>query len=70
MIKDEFLNEDERIQEKLKQKTWNEIRTNDSWAIFKVMAEFVNGYETMARIVHVFLFLARLEQNQTTNIIN
>jgi len=50
MIKDEFLNEDERIQEKLKQKTWNEIRTNDSWAIFKVMAEFVNGYETMARI--------------------
>jgi hypothetical protein len=34
----------------LKQKTWNEIRTNDSWAIFKIMAEFVNGYETMGRI--------------------
>ncbi len=50
MIKDDYLNEDDKIQEKLKQKTWNEIRTNDSWAIFKIMSEFVNGYETMARI--------------------
>lgn len=31
-------------------KDWNEIRTNDSWAIFKIMAEFVEGYEKMARI--------------------
>ncbi|MFM2214011.1 MAG: hypothetical protein RL427_1274 [Bacteroidota bacterium] len=50
MMKDNFQNEDDRIQEKLKQKTWNEIRTNDSWAIFKIMSEFVNGYESMARI--------------------
>jgi uncharacterized protein (TIGR00730 family) len=42
--------EDKIIQERLKQKTWNEIRTNDSWAIFKIMAEFVNGYEAMGRI--------------------
>jgi len=42
--------EDKIIQDKLKQKTWNEIRSNDSWAIFKIMAEFVNGYESMARI--------------------
>jgi uncharacterized protein (TIGR00730 family) len=46
----DYNNEEERIQEKLKQKTWNEIRTNDSWAIFKIMSEFVNGYESMARI--------------------
>ncbi|MDA7802988.1 TIGR00730 family Rossman fold protein [Crocinitomix sp.] len=32
------------------EKDWNEIRTNDSWAIFKIMAEFVEGYEKMARI--------------------
>ena len=50
MKKEEYLNEDDRIQDKLKQKPWNEIRTNDSWAIFKIMSEFVNGYETMARI--------------------
>lgn len=49
-MKEEYNNEDERIQDKLKQKTWTEIRTNDSWAIFKIMSEFVNGYETMARI--------------------
>lgn len=45
-----FENEDDRIQEVFKQKTWNEIRSNDSWAIFKIMSEFVNGYETMGRI--------------------
>src|SRR5690606_12669 len=32
------------------QKPWSEIRSNDSWVIFKVMAEFVNGFESMARI--------------------
>ncbi|MFC4028154.1 TIGR00730 family Rossman fold protein [Zunongwangia endophytica] len=31
-------------------KTWNEIRTNDSWAIFKIMGEFVNGYEKLSQI--------------------
>lgn len=31
-------------------KDWNEIKTNDSWAIFKIMSEFVEGYERMARI--------------------
>jgi uncharacterized protein (TIGR00730 family) len=46
----QYKNEDDRIQEKFKQKTWNEVRTNDSWAIFKIMSEFVNGYESMARI--------------------
>ena len=50
MAADQYENEDHRIQEKFKQKTWNEIRTNDSWAIFKIMSEFVNGYESMGRI--------------------
>jgi uncharacterized protein (TIGR00730 family) len=50
MAIEKYENEDEKIQEKLKQRTWNEIRTNDSWAIFKIMSEFVNGYESMARI--------------------
>jgi hypothetical protein len=31
-------------------KDWNEIRINDSWAIFKIIAEFVEGYERMAKI--------------------
>lgn len=48
---EDFDNEEDRIiHDRLKQKTWNEIRTNDSWAIFKIMSEFVNGFETMGRI--------------------
>ena len=33
-----------------KHKGWNEIKTNDSWAIFKIMGEFVNGYEKLSKI--------------------
>ena len=43
-------NEDRKIREKLSQKTWNETKTNDSWAIFKIMSEFVEGYEKLSRI--------------------
>ncbi|WP_100615304.1 LOG family protein [Confluentibacter citreus] len=31
-------------------KRWNEIKTNDSWAIFKIMGEFVYGFEKMGLI--------------------
>ncbi|MDQ7918534.1 TIGR00730 family Rossman fold protein [Mesonia sp. MT50] len=31
-------------------KSWNQIKTNDSWALFKIMAEFVQGYERMSEI--------------------
>jgi uncharacterized protein (TIGR00730 family) len=31
-------------------KNWSEIKANDSWALFKIMAEFVTGYEKMSRI--------------------
>ena len=34
----------------LKQRDWNEIKTNDSWSIFKIMGEFVQGVETLQRI--------------------
>jgi hypothetical protein len=43
-------NEDRQIRDKFKQKTWNEIKTNDSWAIFKIMAEFVEGFERLSKI--------------------
>ena len=42
--------DDRKLREKLQQKTWNEIKTNDSWAIFKIMAEFVEGYEKLSKI--------------------
>lgn len=33
-----------------KNKEWNKIKANDSWAIFKIMAEMVEGFEKMAKI--------------------
>lgn len=41
---------EEKIKKAFKQKTWNEIKTSDSWQIFKIMAEFVEGFEKMASI--------------------
>ena len=31
-------------------KNLNEIKTNDSWSVFKIMGEFVDGYEKMGKI--------------------
>jgi uncharacterized protein (TIGR00730 family) len=31
-------------------KNWNQIKTNDSWALFKIMSEFVEGYEKLSAI--------------------
>ena len=36
-------NEDRKIREKSKQKTWNEIKTNDSWPIFKIKCFFLSA---------------------------
>ncbi|MCK0132450.1 TIGR00730 family Rossman fold protein [Flavobacteriaceae bacterium F08102] len=44
------MNEDRKIIEKFQHKTWNEIKTNDTWAIFKIMSEFVEGYEKLSKI--------------------
>lgn len=33
-----------------KNRSWNEIKSNDSWAIFKIMGEFVAGYEKLSQI--------------------
>ena len=38
------------IKEAFEEKTWNEIHTTDSWRIFKIISEFVEGFEKLARI--------------------
>jgi uncharacterized protein (TIGR00730 family) len=38
------------IRKAFEDKDWNEIRTEDSWTVFKVMGEFVMGLEKMAAI--------------------
>jgi uncharacterized protein (TIGR00730 family) len=42
--------DEDKIKKAFTQKTWQEIKTSDSWQIFKVMAEFVEGFEKMASI--------------------
>ncbi|HEY4654339.1 MAG TPA: TIGR00730 family Rossman fold protein [Cyclobacteriaceae bacterium] len=42
--------EEERIRKAFKEKDWAEIKSSDSWVIFKVMSEFVEGFEKLAKI--------------------
>ncbi len=39
-----------RIKEAFQDRNWNEVKTADSWVIFKVMAEFVEGFDKLAQI--------------------
>lgn len=44
------MNKEDKIREAFLHKNWNEIKTDDSWRVFKIMAEFVEGFEKMADI--------------------
>lgn len=44
------LEEEHRIRKAFKDKDWAEIKSSDSWVIFKVMSEFVEGFEKLAKI--------------------
>ena len=42
--------EDIRIKKAFSNMDWNEVKTSDSWKIFKIMAEFVDGFEKLSKI--------------------
>src|SRR5512145_2518071 len=44
------LSEDEKIQQAFQQKSWQEVKTYDSWKVFKIISEFVEGFEKLGRI--------------------
>jgi len=44
------MSSEEKIIKAFKEKDWNEIQAADSWKIFKILAEFVEGFEKLARI--------------------
>ncbi|MFA6950793.1 MAG: TIGR00730 family Rossman fold protein [Lentimicrobiaceae bacterium] len=44
------INEEDRIREAITPKSWNEIMTSDSWEVFKIMSEFVEGFQKLGRI--------------------
>ncbi len=43
-------NDEEKIRKAFASKDWNDIKASDSWMIFKIMGEFVEGFEKMSRI--------------------
>lgn len=45
-----MMNSEEKIRSAFENKTWQEIKVTDSWQIFKIMAEFVDGFEKLAKI--------------------
>lgn len=50
LVNPEFDINETKLHNSLKQKNWDETITKDSWMVFKVMAEFVDGYEKLAKI--------------------
>lgn len=38
------------IKDAFEEKTWNEIHTTDSWRVFKIISELVEGFEKLSRI--------------------
>lgn len=43
-------NDEKRIKRAFQNKRWPEVASTMSWSIFKIMAEFVDGYQALARI--------------------
>jgi uncharacterized protein (TIGR00730 family) len=41
---------DRRIQRALQKRNWRESKFSDSWSVFKIMSEFVEGFESMRRL--------------------
>lgn len=44
------MTDEERIKKAFAKKDWPEIKVTDSWATFKIMSEFVEGFEKMSKI--------------------
>ena len=42
--------EEAKIRKAFVDKDWQEVKTNDTWQLFKIMAEFVEGFEKLSRI--------------------
>jgi uncharacterized protein (TIGR00730 family) len=45
-----MIENEELLRDAFKQKDWQEIKSNDTWQIFKIISEFVEGFEKLAKI--------------------
>lgn len=39
-----------KIRQAFKEKSWSELKGENSWAVFKIMSEFVEGFEKLSKI--------------------
>lgn len=44
------LDSENKIRKAFAPKDWNDVKASDSWQIFKIMSEFVDGFEKMQKI--------------------
>jgi uncharacterized protein (TIGR00730 family) len=42
--------DEEEIKKAFEKRSWSEVKSSNSWTIFKIMAEFVNGLEKLSQI--------------------
>ena len=55
------------VKDAFESRTWNEIHTMDSWRVFKIISEFVEGFEKLSRIgpcVSIFGSARTAEENK------
>ena len=51
VLTQQAIEDEHRIRKAFVDKDWAEIKSANSWVIFKVMAEFVEGFEKLSKIV-------------------
>jgi hypothetical protein len=61
--------EEHKIKKAFEEKNWSQIQSQDSWQIFKAMAEFVEGYDKMAKIGPSVSIFGSARTTQIINII-
>lgn len=49
-MSDNWQEEEDRIKKVFGDKTWSEIKSEESWRIFKIMSEFVQGIDHLSKI--------------------
>ena len=44
------MNVDKRVIRKFEKKTWSEVKSKNSWQVFRIMAEFVEGFDVLTEM--------------------
>lgn len=44
------MNVDKRVERKFEKKTWSEVKSKNSWQVFRIMAEFVEGFDMLTEL--------------------